>query len=129
MTLAVHVLSGILMVLGSFFSLIGGIGLNRLPDFYTRSHACGMTDTLGAGLLLAGMMVYTLYPLDLAALIKLVTVLVFLVLTSPISSHAVTRAAWQSGLVPRLSTPLPEGITQPGGKKTEAGAAVGEDAP
>ena len=54
MQLALDILSWILVGLGTFFCLVGGIGLNRFPDFYTRIHANGVTDTLGAGLLLTG---------------------------------------------------------------------------
>ncbi|MFP6654330.1 MAG: monovalent cation/H(+) antiporter subunit G, partial [Myxococcota bacterium] len=43
------------LVLGSVFSVIGGIGMIRMPDFYTRSHAAGITDTLGATLILLGL--------------------------------------------------------------------------
>ena len=38
--------SAILMGAGSVFILIGALGLVRLPDFYTRMHAAGVTDTL-----------------------------------------------------------------------------------
>ena len=132
MTLAVQILSGALLAAGCFFSLVGAIGLNRLPDFYTRSHACGMTDTMGAGLILAGLMVYALYPLQIAVLIKLVAVLIFLLVTSPISSHAVTRAAWQSGLMPRLAGDLPEGVAPSSAKGVDpvvSAPASDEEAP
>jgi multicomponent Na+:H+ antiporter subunit G len=101
------VLSSILLVLGGLFSLIGALGLLRLPDFYTRSHAVGVADTLGAGLIMIGLRVYTLTLIDtiglhgeVLVLIKLVAVLTFLLVTSPIAGHAVTRAAWRSGLEP-----------------------------
>lgn len=110
MMMVLHVISGVLLALGCFFSLIGGIGLIRLPDFYTRSHAVGVADTMGAGLIMAGLMVHTLTIIDtiglhgeVMVLIKLVAVLVFLLVTSPISGHAVTRAAWRSGLMPVLA--------------------------
>jgi len=46
-----------LIIAGSFFTVVGAIGLVRMPDVYTRMHAASVTDTLGAGLLLAGLMV------------------------------------------------------------------------
>ena len=46
----------VLIVAGSMFVLVGGIGLIRLPDFYTRIHAAGITDTMGAWLILIGLM-------------------------------------------------------------------------
>jgi multicomponent Na+:H+ antiporter subunit G len=54
--LIAEVLSWIFIVAGSVFVLIGGIGLIRLPDFYTRIHAAGITDTMGAWLILIGLM-------------------------------------------------------------------------
>ena len=92
------VLSMICLSLGCFFSLVGGIGLLRLPDFYTRGHAVGVTDTCGAGLVFLGLMFQA--P-DHMVLIKLIAVIVFLLVTSPISSHAVAKAAWRSGLEPQ----------------------------
>ncbi len=85
-----HVVSWILLVGGSLFSVIGGIGLLRLPDVFTRMHAAGLTDTLGAGLILAGLVVQA--GLSLAA-IKLVLILIFLAFTSPTSTHALAKAA------------------------------------
>ena len=49
-----EVLSWIFIAAGSIFVLIGGLGLLRLPDFYTRIHAAGITDTMGAWLILIG---------------------------------------------------------------------------
>ena len=48
-------LSWICLLAGGFFVLVGGIGLIRLPDFFTRLHAAGITDTMGAGLILLGL--------------------------------------------------------------------------
>ena len=67
--------SAILMGAGSVFILIGALGLVRLPDFYTRMHAAGVTDTLGAELLLLGMMLQA--GLSLVTL-KLVLISLFL---------------------------------------------------
>lgn len=55
MTLALDLLSWLALLGGLFFLAVGGIGLLRLPDFYTRLHAAGITDTLGAGLILLGL--------------------------------------------------------------------------
>ena len=82
---------------GSFLVIVGGIGLLRLPDFYTRIHAAGITDTLGAWLILIGLMFQG--GLSLVT-VKLILVLIFLVITSPTSSHALAKAAWLRGLRP-----------------------------
>ena len=57
MTLLVDIASWILLLGGGFFLLVGGIGVLRLPDIFTRMHAAGITDTLGAGLVLLGLIV------------------------------------------------------------------------
>ena len=100
MGLMVEVIGGVLMVAGAFFALVGGIGLIRLPDFYTRMHAAGITDTLGAGLVLIGLMFSG--GLSLAT-VKLVMILTVLLLTSPTAGHAVARAALVNGLRPKLA--------------------------
>ena len=54
--LILNLISAGLLAAGSIFVLIGAFGLIRLPDFYTRLHAAGITDTLGAELILLGLM-------------------------------------------------------------------------
>lgn len=95
MGLASDLVSWVFLSLGTFFCLVGGIGLLRMPDFYCRTHAAGITDTLGAGLILTGLIPQA--GLSLVS-IKLVTVLVFLWLTSPTSTHALTKAAYWGGV-------------------------------
>lgn len=82
---------------GCVFILVGTLGLLRLPDVFTRLHGAGMTDTLGAGLLVAGMLMQTT---DWLVAAKLVLILVFLAFTSPMTSHALARAALHAGLRP-----------------------------
>ena len=57
MAVVIDILSWILLLAGAGFMLVGGIGVLRLPDVYMRAHAGGITDTLGAGLVLMGLMV------------------------------------------------------------------------
>ncbi|MHC4958574.1 MAG: monovalent cation/H(+) antiporter subunit G [Planctomycetota bacterium] len=87
------------MIAGVFFSLVGGIGLHRLPDFYSRMHAAGITDTLGATLVLAGLM---LLGGASQATVKLAMILGLLLVTSPTAGHALARAALRHGLKPEL---------------------------
>jgi len=85
------------LVAGSFFLLVGGIGVLRLPDFFTRMHAAGVTDTLGAVLVLVGLMIESGVSLVTG---KLILILFFLLFTSPTASHATAHAALISGLKP-----------------------------
>ena len=96
---AFDILSWILLVAGAAFSMIGGIGMHRLPDMYTRMHGAGITDTLGAGLIIAGLIVQGGLTL---VTVKLFLILVFLLFTSPTSTHALANAALHGGLKPLL---------------------------
>ena len=93
------IVSWILLMAGCFFCIVGGIGLLRLPDFYTRTHAAGMTDTLGAALILLGL---TLQATSWMVVVKLLIVQLFLFITSPTAGHALIRAAFSHGLKPKL---------------------------
>ena len=93
----VNVLSWLFLVSGSVFIIIGGLGLLRLPDFYTRIHAASITDTVGAWLVLIGLMLQA--GLNLV-MVKLLLILVFLLLTSPLASHALAKAAFLRGVKP-----------------------------
>jgi len=87
------------MALGLFFILAGTIGVLRLPDFYTRLHAAGMTDTLGAEFILLALI---LQCDSLQMVLKLLLVAFFLLVTSPTATHAVAHAAYRAGLKPLL---------------------------
>jgi len=99
MTLVSEGLVALFLGLGAFFSLVGGIGLIRMPDFYTRVHAASLIETLGAGLLLLGLILHAGWGL---VAIKLVMIGLLIFFASPTASHALARAAWVRGIVPRL---------------------------
>ena len=88
-------LSGALLLAGSLLCVVGGIGLLRLPDFYCRSHAGGLTDTLGATLILAGLL---LLCETWGVAVKLGLIAVILHVTSPTGTHALVKAAYSRGL-------------------------------
>ncbi len=121
MELLLDVLSWLFLLAGSFFVLVGGLGLLRLPDFYTRIHAAGLTDTLGAWLILLGL-AFQAGPTLTA--VKLVLVLIFLVLTSPLSGHLLAKAAYLRGVEPLLAMPGDEGAE---GAEGAQGEGDGED--
>ena len=101
---AIIICSWVFLILGSFFILVGGIGVLRMPDVYTRSHAAGITDTLGAGLILVGLMFQGGFSL---ITVKLIIILIFLLFTGPTSSFALNHPAWTSGLRPKLEKAPP----------------------
>ena len=84
------VVSAILLLVGSGFTLIGSIGIVRMPDVVTRLHAAGITDTLGAAGVLLGLALKAGFSL---LLVKLLLMLAFLLLLNPTACHALARAA------------------------------------
>jgi multicomponent Na+:H+ antiporter subunit G len=106
-------LSWILILGGCFFILVGALGLIRMPDVFTRLHAGGVMDTMGAGMILAALMFQTGFSL---VTVKLVLVLVFVWFSSPISTYALARAALKSGEEPHWDEDLeiPETARIPG---------------
>lgn len=102
MDAAIDILSWILLVSGGVFMVISAIGINRMPDVYTRLHAASVADTLGAGLLLAGMMLQA--GLSLVT-VKLVMILAILFFASPVAGHALARAALAAGVRPHVRNP------------------------
>jgi len=93
----VHWVSWALLAGGAALAIIGGIGMLRLPDFYTRMHAASVTDTPATILILAGLVLQSGLSLISA---KLVVILAFLLFTSPTATHALARAALHDGLKP-----------------------------
>jgi multicomponent Na+:H+ antiporter subunit G len=81
------------IALGTFFSLVGVVGIIRLPDVYSRIHASGKVATMGIFGLLIG--TAALMP---EALLKLLGLGVFLLISSPVASHAIAAAAYRSGI-------------------------------
>ena len=102
MALAFDILSWALLTLGGLSVLIGGIGALRMPDLYTRMHAASVTDSLGAILVLFGIMLQAGFSL---ALVKLIAILLFLLLTSPTASNALASAALLAGTKPLADVP------------------------
>lgn len=103
MPIYLDILCWILLGGGIFFVLVGAAGTLRLPDMYSRLHAASVTDTLGTLLVLAGLAVPALYAGLWLVAVKLLFILLFLWLTSPVSSYALANAAWFSGLRPILA--------------------------
>ena len=97
MSALLDTLSWVLLTLGGLSVLVGGIGALRMPDLYTRMHAASVTDSLGAILVLGGIMLQAGWSL---ATIKLIAILLFLLLTSPTSSNARASAALLAGTRP-----------------------------
>jgi multicomponent Na+:H+ antiporter subunit G len=99
-TLILDVASWVLILLGSFFTVVGAFGLLRMPDVFTRMHAASVTETLGVGLLIFGMMLQA--GLSLVTL-KLLFLLALFVFTAPVITHALAQACLHEGVEPILT--------------------------
>ena len=93
------------LVLGGFFCLVGAIGLNRMPDVFTRMHATSVSDTLGVGFLVIGMLTQTS---DWTVIVRLVIIVLVLYVTGAVASHALARAALHDGNKPVLDRGGPD---------------------
>lgn len=97
MHVVVDALSWCFLLGGGGFLLISGVGVLRMPDLFTRIHAAGMADTMGAGMVLVGLMLQGGFSL---ATVKLLLILGFLWFSSPVSSYALARATLAGGQEP-----------------------------
>ena len=95
--LIVEILSWVLIVSGSFFAIVGAVGIYRFPDFWARLHAASISDSAGMILLMIGMALQAGLTL---ITVKLIIIGVFLFITGPTTTHAVANAALVSGLRP-----------------------------
>ncbi|AUD78357.1 sodium:proton antiporter [Kangiella profundi] len=116
MAIFLDVVSWALLILGGFMCFSGAVGIHRFPDFFSRMHAAGVTDTLGSSLILIGLMLQTGW--QATVLVKLTLIFLFILLTSPTASHALAKAALHGGLRPKLgklevSDEIPEKFGKP----------------
>ncbi len=86
-----------LILVGLFFTVIAAVGLIRLPDLYTRAHATSKADTVGTVLTLAGVALTFGTNVPRA---KLLLLALFMLITNPTATHAITRAAYDQGIEP-----------------------------
>jgi multicomponent Na+:H+ antiporter subunit G len=93
-------LSGFCLLTGGFLCITGGLGLLRMPDFFARVHAAGVTETLAAPLLLFGLALQMEWSLDL---LKVLMILVFILATNPTASHSMAKAALHGGRRPLVT--------------------------
>lgn len=106
--------------IGLFFFLGAAVGMVRFPDFYTRMHAAGKGDTLSTMLMLAGFALVTMEDFSVGSwllLIKIMAVVLFIYLTSPTSSHALMRAAFEDDEMPLTEADLKKSKGRKGRKK------------
>lgn len=94
------IISILFVIVGITFMLVGSIGILRLPDFYSRTHAASKSDTLGIIFVISGLIIYEGFT---QSSMKLLFVILFVALSNPIGTHALARAAMKKGLKPFFS--------------------------
>ena len=99
MELALDIISAFFLAAGGFFFVVGALGLNRMPDLFTRMHATSVGETMGVGLMVIGMCLQAGLTL---VTVKLVFILVVLLFTGAVATHALARAALHDGEKPLL---------------------------
>jgi multicomponent Na+:H+ antiporter subunit G len=96
----VDALSWACILLGSFFTVVGALGLVRMPEVFTRMHAASIIDTLGVGFLMLGMGLQAGFSL---VALKLLFLLALFFFTVPVVTHALARACLHEGIQPMLT--------------------------
>lgn len=123
MHLFLDILSWILIVVGGVFAILGGIGLLRMPDFFTRLHAASLPDTMGVMGLLGGLILQAINGADWMSAVKLAMIVVFILFTSPVATHALARAAISRGQYPDPVDDLTDGAALDDGTARADGAS------
>ena len=100
MDCVIDILSWAALLGGGFFYVVGAIGLHRMPDFFTRMHAVSVSESLGVGLLILGMALQAGFTL---VTVKLLIIMVVMMWTGSVASHALARAALHDGEKPLLT--------------------------
>lgn len=96
---SLQVVSWLLLASGAGFLVVGAVGVVRMPDVFTRMHAASVIDTLGTGLVVAGLMVQAGFSL---VTLKLLFLLALVFFSGPVVSHALAQSALHAGVVPLL---------------------------
>jgi multicomponent Na+:H+ antiporter subunit G len=91
----IDVLSGLSLAAGAVFVISGSVGLLRFPDFYTRIHAAGITDSAGSGLILLGLLLQTA---EWETGLRLLIIVLFMAITGPTATHTLAQAARRDGV-------------------------------
>ena len=89
------IMTGTLLALGIFFIIVASIGIIRFPDFFSRIHPAGKSDTLGQLLVLLGLIAYEGFTL---VSIKLLIIITFILIANPTATQAMAKAAFMAGL-------------------------------
>jgi multicomponent Na+:H+ antiporter subunit G len=89
------IITALLLLLGTGFAFIAGLGIVRMSDVYIRMHAATKAGTLGSGLVLAAVAVHFG---DGGVVVRAILTVLFLLITAPVAAHMIGRAAYRTGV-------------------------------
>ena len=98
MNVFIDIASAVCLIGGGAFVVIGSVGLMRMPDFFTRLHAASVCETLGAWLILLGLVLQAGWSM---VSVKLIMIFLMLAITSPTATHALAKSALHGGVKPK----------------------------
>lgn len=98
--MAGRIIMDLLIVFGCFFIFAGAVGIIRMPDLFCRLHSCTSIATFGILGIVLGTSIWTLINGNFAMGIKIILIGVFIILTYPVSGHAIAKGAYKSGVRP-----------------------------
>ncbi|MBC2311340.1 monovalent cation/H(+) antiporter subunit G [Listeria booriae] len=97
MSVTIEIIISVMILLGASLSILAAIGVIRLPDVYTRTHAAGISNTFGVSLLLFATVGYFFHT-GQGFNARVLLAVLFIYLTTPIASHLINRAAYDTGV-------------------------------
>jgi multicomponent Na+:H+ antiporter subunit G len=97
LSLITQIIIGVFLFLGCFLVVVASIGIVRFPDFYSRLHPAGKTDSMGQALVLISLIIYEGFTL---ATIKMIIIILFIFIANPTATHALANAAHAGGVKP-----------------------------
>ncbi|MFO7969912.1 MAG: monovalent cation/H(+) antiporter subunit G [Bacillota bacterium] len=90
--IVVDIIIILFLLSGTFFFFVGVVGLLRMPNVFTRMHATTKCDTMGAGLIFAGLIMWQGFSFISA---NILLILIFVWLTNPTAAHAIAKTAYK----------------------------------
>ncbi len=91
------IICAICLIIGCFFVIVASVGIIRFPDFFSRMHPAGKTDTLGQAFIFIGLIVYEGFTM---VSLKLLIIIAFIFIVNPTATHALANAAFVGGVKP-----------------------------
>lgn len=92
---AIEILIAVFALLGGLLTLIAGVGMIRMPDFYLRMSVTTKAATLGVSFF---MLCAAIHFKDAAVTTKVAAIILFTFLTAPVAAHLISRVAYILGV-------------------------------